>query len=350
MESAFETSETPEPTGRAITLGATDGVAPGGCACCGDAASSSRLESGPRGSLIVPYCARCLRHASARNTRVLAALVASALLAVTAAFALPLAWPWVPLVVHVMVTLVVSCVPIAIRFVAPKRRLPGHSASERAVWWQADGTLACTNARWAEALVKSASGSELSPLAPREPRFSPWFVAGPLVALFGGTTSWLMHHPIVRVLNLTDSRIEVVVDGRAELSVEPTSSESPSAGVEVRWPTGEHQLQARSAEGAVVSDARGMLESGSRHLYAPGSRGYCFWLEETRYGRAGAQAPRLEALPADRELWVLPPGIDTWFSENPAPAAADARSSGGVLLALRQSRCRQAPPAVQQGH
>jgi hypothetical protein len=336
--------------GRRVRLADTDAVVPGVCACCAEPASSSKVERELVGSrsLIVPYCTRCLRHASARTTRGLSAFVASVLISVTLAFGLPLAWQRAPLLVAVLLTLALSFVPLGIRMLGPRKPSSGHSAVERAVWWEPDGTVACTHARWAEQLARSAPGSEVSAADVRERRFAPWFAAGPLVAVIAGASGWIVHHPLVRVLNLGDSRMTVLVDGRPVASVDPTSAESPSAGVELRMPTGEHRLVALGADGSTLADSTVVLRSGSRHLYVPAAPAYCFWLEETHYGRETESPDRVEALEGQPGFWVLPDGIDTWFAPNPPPAAEDSRSSGGALLALRQARCEQAPASVRR--
>lgn len=337
-------------SGRAVLLAATGCVVPDVCACCGDSAPSSRLEVSHRDgqSLIVPYCTRCLRHASAGTTRSLAAVVASCLLASTVALALPLAWPSSSLLAHVAVTLLAATIPLVVRWAVARRAVPGHSSAERAVWWQADGALVCTSPKWAESLARGAESAEVRPMVAREPRFAAWAAAGPILALVAGPTGWYVHHPLVRVLNLTENRVTVLLDGRAVVDVDPTSSESPAAGVEVRLPTGPHRLSARGPDGELVAEVHATLRSGARHLYAPGSDAYCFWLEETHYGRAGSEPARIDRLEGSGHVWVLPRRIDTWFSPNPPPGAADARSSGGVLVALRQSRCDLAPAAVRR--
>jgi hypothetical protein len=156
----------------------------------------------------------------------------------------------------------------------------------------------------------------------------------------------LFHHPVVRVLNLTDERLTVAIDGRALLSLEPSSAENPTAGAEIRMPSGSHELTATSASGP-PSTARVTLESGGHHLFAPRSSDHCFWLEETRYGRQPSGGSRVVPLKGESRFWVVPRQVDTWFSPNPPPGSADRRSSGGVLVALRQAPCAQAPEAAR---
>lgn len=321
------------------------GPPPGFCACCSEPAASSKLERSRAGrELIVPYCVRCLRHASAGTTRALAAALGSCLMAATLAFALPIAWPSAQLLVHLSLVGTAAVLPLLTRWVAP-RPPPDHSSRERAVFWLANESLACKSPRFARALSEASPGSESVEAVVREPRFAPWLLAGPILATVLAPFLWYLHHPLVRVVNLTESRLLVKVDGRVVGSVEPTSFESPTAGAEVRMPSGEHELTAEGTAGTLDA-SRAHILMGQRHLYAPGSPGYCFWLEATHYGRAASAEPEVTPLAGQGRFWALPETVDTWFSPNPAPALADRRSSGGVLVALRQAPCAQAPAAV----
>lgn len=329
---------------RAVRLDSIALVVPGWCACCSAPAASSRAERlGPR-EILVPYCVRCLRHASAGTTRSLAASVSSCLIAVTLALALPLAWPAMSLPVHVTAALIGACLPISLRALR-RRPEPGHSAAERAAWWLSDGRFCCTSPKFSAALA-SQPGAVIEPLESSEPRFTAWLVAGPLVALLGAPGGWMFHHPLVRVLNLTEGRLSIALDGRPIASLDASSAENPTAGIELRLPGGDHELTTTTQAGSVVS-SRVSIRGGATHLFAPQSPDHCFWLEETGYGRKAASGTRVEPLVGQERFWVLPRRVDTWFSPNPPTSARDQRSSGGVLVALRQARCTQAPAAAR---
>lgn len=329
-----------QPSMRALRLDTASLVTPDFCACCGaPAASSERV-----GELIVPYCVRCLRHASAATTRSLAAGLSSCLVAFCLALALPLAWPSASLGSHCAVVLAGALLPLALR-AWPRRPEPGHAAAERAVWRLPDGRLACASPSFATAL-STQSVAEVEALPHAEPRFASWLLVGPLVAGVGAPLGWLFHHPLVRVLNLTEERLSIDVDGRPVLSLEPSSAESPTAGAEIRMPSGTHELGSTGPDGTRVTTAA-RLESGATHLFAPQSPHHCFWLEETRYGRAQGDPAGLIPLRGETRFWVLPRQVDTWFAPNPPPAAPDARSSGGLLVALRQAPCALAPPGAR---
>lgn len=329
-------------TGRIVSLSAAGAVTPASCACCLAPPTSSRREDRAADSLIIPYCGECLRHASARTTRNLAVVVASLLCAGTLSFALPILNGALPLALDVALVVILAFAPVLLRLTLRPRPRPNHSSRERAAWWTAEGELVCTNARWAGELSR-ANSAELRPAAVSGPPFPFWLGLGPASALVMATLGWYLHHPVVRVLDLNETRVVLTVDGRPVTSVEPTSSESPSAGVEVRIPAGEHELAAIGSDGNELHHARVRIQSGRRHLYAPAGVRHCFWLEETRYGRLGSELGAIDPLTGAERFWVLPRRVDTWFAPNPE-ATADRQSSGGVLIALRQAPCTEAPP------
>ncbi len=327
---------------RVVKLDPVGLATPDFCACCSAPAATSRAERRAARELVVPYCVRCLRHASAAGTRNLAAAVGSCLLAVTLALALPLAWPSAPFWAHFAVVVTGACLPLIPRAFRPRVE-PGHTAAERAAWWVSEGELCCTNPRFAEALAAQSGGPVAEPTRrAKEPRFFAWLVAGPMVAAVGAPSGWMFHHPLVRVLNLTPGRITISIDGRKVAEIEPSSTENPTAGVELRLPTGDRLLSTVLADGEAV-ETRVTLQSGAAHLFAPNSADQCFWLEETGYGRQASRGTTVHALAGQGRFWVLPRKVDTWFAPNPPASGPDQRSSGGRLVALRQAPCVRAP-------
>jgi hypothetical protein len=323
---------------------------PGFCACCGVPAASSRVETRPKDgkTLIVSYCDGCLRHASRTTTRSLSAALAGLMIGVSLSLALPLVWENAPLGALVVVVVMAALVPPLLALLLATRPQPGHSASGRAAWWTAAGELACTSPRWAAALAMSA-GVRARPGRLREGTPSAWTLAGPIIALIGAPIVHRFHHPLVRVVNLTEDRIEIYVDGRRMGSIEPTSAESPAAGTELRVPSGRRTFNAVASNGQHLARTTVSVRSGARHFYAPASNGHCFWLERTRYGRNAAGALERHPLGGAQAFWVLPGDLDTWFAPNPEPGELDRRSSGGELLALRQARCSEAPANARGG-
>jgi hypothetical protein len=273
--------------------------------------------------------------------------LSSSLLALTLAGALPLIWERVPLAVFVLMVTAGTLLPVlaaALRTRAPE---PGHTSAARAAWWLPSGELMCTNPRWAGELA-SANERDARPAQLADSDFSPWMLSGVAIAVIALAFFYRFYRPLVRIVNLTDSRLVIHVDGEPVASVEPTSAESSAAGVELRIPAGQRALEARDPSGSSRSRAVVVVRAASPHLYAPASEQYCFWIERTGYGRAAGSEDEITLLEADSRFWTLPDEIDSWFSPNPQATADDERSTGGILTALRQAPCSQLPRAVDR--
>lgn len=290
--------------------------------------------------LVVRYCDACFRHASAAKTRVLAVSIASVLLGLTVVLVFPLfAAPPSPLYNFVLAfAAAVFPVVLALAWWRPVRH--PHSATGPAVWWQGDSDVACSNERWAK-LVARENGVEHTRMPVARPRWSGWFLLGPALVLLCLPAAHLVHTSSLRVLNLTPSRFVLLIDYRRTTTVDPTSSESPLAGRKLRVRAGPHHLSALALDGRVIGEDDVLVRSGREHLYAPGDRDVCFWLETTHYGRQSLKPPERRTLGTDARFWALPQRIDTWFAANPTPLAEDHRSTGGSLTALRQGRCEE---------
>jgi hypothetical protein len=163
-------------------------------------------------------------------------------------------------------------------------------------------------------------------------------LAPPLALLTLGNTS-----PVVRIVNLGDDRVRIELDGKRIAVVDPTSVESPSAGVEVRVAVGRHELVARAPDGNIVERAEVTIQSGRGHLFAPGSDPHCFWLETAAYGRAKNLTLTRERLTGPTHFWSLPEGLGGWFHPAPESALAELRLTGGLVTVLRQAPCELAP-------
>jgi hypothetical protein len=332
-----------EPNGFIVTLDPIGCDVPPECASCGALASSSRALRRPRdgAAIIVPYCDACHACASSPRTRTLSASLASCLVALTLASALPAVFGNVPALLLALLVNVGALSPLVVGEVLSRSPSTARAGVGCAAWWTSSGELACKYEAWAAELARR------NQCAIRSARISSsswrWsYVAGPLVGSVLIGLFYPFYHPRVRILNLTPERLSVWVDGRPEAEVEPTSTENPRAGVERRLPAGNRLLEARTPSGRVVSRVNVRITGGGRHLYAPGSDGYCFWLESTAYGLRAPAPENVTSLISEQRFWLVPEGVDTWFSPNPPPAADD-RSTGGVLLALRQAPCDKAP-------
>ena len=323
-------------------------VMPRDCACCGEVAAHALAERHARATALVPYCTVCHRHASAVRTRRLAWVLASSVLGLTTAAAAPLLWPFVRAAVYGCLVLAAASLPAIILPLWWRRRLrAGHTAVGRAAWWLESGELCCTSLRFARELGES-SAAPVRAVRAEEPRWARWMAAGWVVAFASAPCLFWLHRPLVRIVNLSDARLVVRVDGHPLALVEPTSAENARAGVEVRVPSGQREFLAESPGGQTVARAVVHVHGGSEHLYAPGGDGYCFWLETTAYGRAVPPNPSVEPLTGTDRFWLLPGHVDTWFDKNPEAPPGDRRTSGGSLTALRQARCADAPAGVDR--
>jgi hypothetical protein len=147
-----------------------------------------------------------------------------------------------------------------------------------------------------------------------------------------------LYHGQVRVLNHGDEAFWFWVDGKRVTRVEPSSGESALAGVELWVPAGLRELVVtRTSDGRELFRARELVESGSPHLFAPESQGYCFSIEQRAYGDAAQVPVESQPLEGPSPFWVLPDGI-SWFTPNPEPGLFP--TSGGTIACLRQKRCQ----------
>jgi hypothetical protein len=300
----------------------------GECVSCGAATTDEQCST----------CAAAqARHASA-------ALVlggAGVLFGVATALGLPLLWPRVPLLLHVLAACAAALVPVAgLASMSRPRALWG---SPPGVWSLAD--VGCVVER-GELAVRLASGGRrarslwLPPIVYRVY----WWPLPALAALLAVLAhGW--HHPRLWVINLTAEPLRLLVDGEFEAALAPVGLAAADAALELRLPRGEHSFAALDTDGRVVATVRTRLESGTDHLYAPASTDRCFWLELTGYGRDASHAVR--PLVSDARFFVIDADVDAWFVESPAPGS-DRRSTGGTLTSLRQSPCALAPESVRR--
>jgi hypothetical protein len=175
-------------------------------------------------------------------------------------------------------------------------------------------------------------------------RFGGWGVLGPIFALIFSPFCYQVLNPSLRVLNFTDQRFTLIVDDHVVGSVEPTSGESPAAGEVFRVPSGWRRLRARASSGTLVADVQVTLQSGSRHLFAPGAKSGCLYVQRVAYGRSSLSheadprvIERVDFESAQR-FWVVAPEIEPWFV--PERSVQPGLTTGGVVSVLRMGRCR----------
>jgi hypothetical protein len=199
------------------------------------------------------------------------------------------------------------------------------------------GGLACFNAEWAK-ILSERLGTSFRPARVHANFAAGWAYGGVVVALL--LTPWLYDsfHPVLRLLNLTDSVLSISVDNRFLANVEPAQSENPRAGVLTNIVAGHHLLSARRHDGTLVEQLTADVLAGQTHLFAPARpKGICFWLERFAVGRDSEGKTARELLEGEQNFWVLETTVDVWFE--PAPSSAGRFGTGGVVTSLRQGAC-----------
>jgi hypothetical protein len=316
-------------------------IVPPSCACCGETASATEPVRAGGSELFIGYCEECAGHLGVERTRKLAGGIASGLLGVALALALPLSPR--PLSARELAALVVLGALLPLLAVALWPRVPGrgHATVGPAVRFRRPGELVAANDRWALELARENDVKRERTIF-SEHRLSvtmlPALVVAPLLAL--GVRE--LASPVVRIVNLTSEVLTVAVDGRPVARVEPTSLESPSAGTEVRVSSGPHALAARAPNGRLLEEAQVTVLAGRPHLFAPASTGFCFWLETRSYGRGergNAAELKRELLEGPPSFWALPADLGGFFLPAPAVGSAESRLTGGVVTVLRQGPC-----------
>lgn len=336
--------------GMSVTLPAAESstLLPEECACCGAPATHRLAARRPEASLLVGYCDECAEHQASNGSRVLAISLSSLLLALVGAAGLPLlapnlGWPELSLLV-----LALSLLPLLALLLRMAPAPEPHACPGPAVTWGKAGDLVCAAPRYAERLAALNGGLTLRPIEIRERKASAWLCAGPVLGVTAACSAFFIYHPLLRILNLGPVPVEVAFDGQRLVAVDATSNESPAAGALLRVPAGAHVLSMTSLiDGSALGHVSVDLHSGAVHLFAIGAEGICFWLETNGYGREQRVQPSYQPLSSADHFWALPGGIDTWFAANPQAADPNARSSGGLLTALRQAPCTEAPQEVR---
>lgn len=322
-----------------VRLPQTPLVLPETCASCGlPATRRVRIEDGKSTTLLLGYCEACADAREQRLTRRIASALGALLVASALAAALPIAFPFQSVWLGAPIVFLGGLVPLCIGWLFGRLRpLPGQGRD--AAWFRAPSELVCRNRAFARELAaRAGTEAEELALARRELPLTLPLLA--LVALIAAPASHAFHHPRVRVLALTPRPFELSVDGRWFGRVEPSSSESPAAGKDLRVPAGSRELLAVDVDGELVARVRVDVHAGKQHLFAPAAPQICFWLETTGYGREKADT---DVVPLDSaaRFWVIPSDVRGWFV--PAPPPESSGASGGRTTVLRQGACRRAP-------
>lgn len=345
------TPVTPPPSppwgGALVQVSTAEGLlAPSRCACCMQPAGEpQRLETNGGPVIVVHYCSECHAHAAAARTRALAIGVASAFLGLGVAAATVLTLGSLqPALQSVLASLAAALPAIALLGRSPR---PPHTTGGSAAWWRRRGqhgwALVCTHPVWG-AQVAATNGASCDVTRTRPTRAPLSLLTSMAVAALAVPAAHAALGVEVRVLNRYAVPAVVVIDGRHRGVVEPSSVESPAAGLQLHLVAGVHPVQLIAQDGRVLADTTASFRPGVDHLIAASEEPVCFWVERTVYGRASAPRAAREDLPGPGPVWELPGTMHRWFAPNPPTSESDDVSSGGALLALRQGRCGSSRP------
>jgi hypothetical protein len=337
--------------GWCVVLSTSTGLPVRGARCdvCGAVARHGRRPSAaiglvgrPLPDLWVALCGRCHVRVWHRTLWSLATVLLSAVGGLGGAWGMMTAWAWAPWGAVVGASTVGAVLALVAGLVLPGRSGVGgdgwRGIPVRVVGLGASGwTVEIASRSVAETLEKLGIKAMARPVTEHD--LKPSLLGGLGAVALVGTVLWWSWHPVVRVVNVTDQPVEVVVDGRTVAVVPGVPGEAAGAGQDVRIPKGWRVLRAVRLDGAVVDETRGFVGSGRAQLFVPGSEGRCFRVEHRAYGRARQPRPDVTELPRDQRFHTLHVEVDAWFEPNPA-SDKNKLFSGGVRRTLRQDRCR----------
>jgi hypothetical protein len=254
-------------------------------------------------------------------------------------------WPWVPSFV-----LVVTCASGVSIALALSLLLPGRSRRDDPEGWRG------VPARWLASTSRDVGLAVACPalaeaIASRIPLATTrhavvkendlWGLAPVALAVvvFASPLVWWLTHPSMRVVNTSYEPLVVYVDGRSFGLVPAVAGEAPNAAIRLRVPRGWRRLKAVSLDGTIMDEVDADVGAGDEQLYAPASKGLCFWVEQRAYGRAYQPKPAHLALSNRVTFHSFPGPIDAWFQPNPETAGPDHWFSGGIRRAVRHGPC-----------
>ena len=256
-----------------------------------------------------------------------------------------LVWPWSP-----AVGLVGACLSGAALSIALALLLPGRLDRDTPAGWRGvPARWLSSDRRGVRLAVASDSladtiGSQNPPAEKRRTvvkENDAWDLGtfAVVVVTISSPVVWWLTHPVVHVVNTSYEPWAVYADGHALGVVAAVAGEAPNAAVDVRVPRGWRRLKAVKLDGTVVDEVEADVGVGEEQVYAPASRGQCFWVEQRSYGRAAQPRPARLMLSDRNSFHTLQVPIDAWFQPNPSTAGSDHWFSGGVRRTVRHGPC-----------
>jgi len=332
--------------GSDVVLQSNTFTVPPRCASCGMPQQTTRTTklSKKQGrttttrSFQIPYCNPCADRA--KGTQAKGALFALATLGIVLVFsALNLVAPGIPaaLLIGLPIVLSLGFAIAAMTALAPKvPPLPAMATGDAVRLVKFNGsqsTLHCVHPQWAEELAR-ANGTQPIPNS-RMHVFgsaSLWtaILTGPLAAC----CLWFVAHPEVHVDNAGAEAVQVWLDGKPSIVVQPNPNGVDPPAIRVgrgKHTYGRSKLGASAPEATVDADTT----MNDAHLYNP-SKTACYWLVADSYGNASVMGMQRGPQPI-QEFYTFDK-VDTWFGDNPQSIEVDSHSSGGTRVALQRAK------------
>ncbi len=332
--------------GSDVVLQSNTFTVPPRCASCGSPQQTTRTTKLVKKqgnwtttrSFQIPYCTPCADRA--KGTRAKGVMFAVATLGIVFVLSsLNLVAPGLPAVVLIGLPLVLSIgfAIAAMTALAPKAPAPPAMATGDAVrlvkFSGSQSTLHCVHPQWADEFAR-ANGTQPIPKS-RMHVFgsgSLWMaiLAGPLAA--GGL--WFLGHPQVHIDNAGAEAVQVWLDGKQSLVVQPNSNGSDVPAIYVgrgKHTYGRSKVGASAPEATVDADTT-MMDA---HLYNP-SKTACYWLVADSYGESSVKGMQRGPQPI-QEFYTFDK-VDTWFGDNPQSIEVDNNASGGTRVALQRAK------------
>jgi hypothetical protein len=165
-----------------------------------------------------------------------------------------------------------------------------------------------------------------------------------IVAVSGvAAIAWASSHTAMHIVNASaEASLSIVVDGQVvEGAVPQTATEDASRARVTYLAHGEHDVEARDANGRVIDHAHVTVGPRTESLlYAPARQdAVCFALETAEYGEASNPLEPLILLDPSKSLLDVGPPVDVWFDAPPRSVVVDDHDHGVVRRAVRQLPC-----------
>jgi hypothetical protein len=154
------------------------------------------------------------------------------------------------------------------------------------------------------------------------------------VAPLAAGVVWFMTHPEIRIDNAGTTALQIWLDGKPRIVVQPNTAGVAPPSIYV--PYGTHKLGYSPVDAAQpVATLEGNARMMDDFLYNPGETA-CYWLEADAYGSASVKG--ISQGPQPIQEFYSFDKVDTWFGDNPQSISVSSGQSGGTRIALQRAK------------